>query len=329
MKVFISWSGKGSASEAAARALHGAIDEVFTGVQPWMSAEDIKPGQEWFGALMDTLQDTRYAIACLTRGNALAPWLMFEAGAISARFGKPGLVPLLIDGGDLKTLGDPLARFNGAVFDEAGVRSIFEAINAQQDAPLKPKVLEAAFIGVWPALEKAVREALAADRPAVDVFLSVPMAALDTDALYQPFRAEAMKVVKALREQAGLSVFCALERLESLAQFDTYGDGAREDIEMLEKSAHFVMLYPKKLATSALFEAGYALARGMPCRFFVRNQSLDDFKLPFLMRKLPEVFTHVSIIDDSEWKDYDEIAARLVKNAPKWFARGLRAQFER
>lgn len=329
MKVFISWSGQGSASEAAARALHAAIDAVFSGVEPWMSAKDIQPGQEWFGELMGTLQDTRYAIACLTRGNAQAPWLMFEAGAVSAHFGKPALVPLLIDGGDLKSLGDPLARFNGAVFDQAGVRALFGAINAQQDAPLKPKVLDAAFNEVWPALEQAVQQALAKDRPAVDVFLSVPMAAFDSDDDYVPFRADAMKVVKALREKAGLSVFCALEKIESLDQFDTYGDGAREDIEMLEKSAHFVMLYPKKLATSALFEAGYALARGMPCRFFVRNQSVDEHKLPFLMRKLPEVFTHVSIIDDSEWKDYDEIAARLVKNAPKWFAAGLRAQFEK
>lgn len=329
MKVFISWSGKGSASEAAARALHAAIDAVFSGVEPWMSAEDIKPGQEWFGELMDTLKDTRYAIACLTRGNARSPWLMFESGAISARFGKPALVPLLIDGGDLKSLGDPLARFNGAVFDEAGVRDLFEAINERQDTPLKPKVLEAAFKDVWPELNQTVQQALRRDRPPVDVFLSVPMAAFDADAQYQPFRADAMKVVKALREQAGLSVFCALEKIESLAQFDTYGDGAREDIEMLEKSAHFVMLYPKKLATSALFEAGYALARGMPCRFFVRNQSVDDNKLPFLMRKLPEVFTHVSVIDDSEWKSYDDIAARLVKNAPKWFAPGLRAQFEK
>ncbi|MBX3607416.1 MAG: toll/interleukin-1 receptor domain-containing protein [Piscinibacter sp.] len=325
MKIFISWSG--DASKAAALALRQAIGDVFAGVEPWMSAEDIKPGQQWFGELMETLQETRFAIACLTRGNLSAPWVMFEAGAVSCHFGELKLAPLLLEG-DVKELTDPMARFNGTRFDRAGVQALFESINESLGSPLKKKVLEAALGTVWPDLEKAVGAALRLDRPPVDVFLSVPMAAFDSDAQYQPFRAEAMKVVRALREQAGLTVFCALEKIESLAQFDTYGDGAREDIEMLGRSANFVMLYPQKLPTSALFEAGYALARGLPCRFFVRDQGQDAFRLPFLMRKLPEVFTHVSIIDDSEWKTYDDIAARLVKNAPAWFGKRLRARFE-
>lgn len=326
MKVFISWSGE--ASKAAARALHTAIGEVFAGVDPWVSSEDIKPGQQWFGELMGTLKETRFAIACLTRGNARAPWVMFESGAVSAHFGELRLVPLLLEG-DLKDLTDPMARFNGTLFDEAGLRALFQSINATLDVPMKKIALDASFAAVWPDLKKAVQAALALDRPPIDVFLSVPMAAFASDAEYQPFRADAMKIVTALRAQAQLSVFCALEKIESLRQFDTYGDGAREDIEMLEKSANFVMLYPRKLATSALFEAGYALARGLPCRFFVRDQGKDEFKLPFLMRKLPEVFTHVSIIDDSEWATYDDIAARLVRNAPAWFGKRLRAQFER
>lgn len=326
MKIFISWSG--DASKAAARALHAAIGAVFAGVEPWMSAENIKPGQQWFGELMGTLQETRFAIACLTRGNAQAPWVMFESGAVSAHFGKLNLVPLLLEG-EPKELSDPMARFNGAVFDEAGTRALFQSINATLDVPMKKVALDASFAAIWPELAQAIKAALQLDRPAIDVFLSVPMASFASDAQYQPFRAEAMKVVTALREQAGLTVFCALEKIESLKQFDTYGDGARDDIEMLERSANFVMLYPQKLPTSALFEAGYALARGLPCRFFVRDQGKDEFRLPFLMRKLPEVFTHVSIIDDSEWASYEDIAARLVKNAPAWFGKRLRAQFER
>lgn len=325
MKIFISWSGE--ASKAAALALREAIGEVFTGVEPWMSAEDLKPGQQWFGELMETLKETRFAIACLTRGNLKSPWVMFESGAVSCHFGELKLAPLLLEG-EIKDLTDPMARFNGTVFDRGGIHALFESINESLGRPLKKKVLDAALGTVWPDLEKAVQAALKLDRPPIDVFLSVPMAAFSSDAQYQPFRAEAMKVVAALRERCGLTVFCALEKIESLKQFDTYGDGAREDIETLERSANFVMLYPEKLTTSALFEAGYALARGLPCRFFVRNQSEDAYKLPFLMRKLPEVFTHVSIIDHNEWSTYEDIAERLVKNAPNWFGKRLRAVFE-
>lgn len=151
------------------------------------------------------------------------------------------------------------------------------------------------------------------------------MAAFETEAQYQAFRTDAMKVVTALRQHSGLRVFCAIERIESIKQFDTYGVGAREDIEALNDSANFVLIYPERLVTSALFEAGYALARGMPCRFFVRKTT----DLPFLMRKLPEVFQHVSIVDESEWRDYDELALRLQQNASAWFGTHLIARLEK
>lgn len=66
---------------------------------------------------------------------------------------------------------------------------------------------------------------------------------------------------------------------------------------------------------------------GLPCRFFVRDQSDDLYKLPFLMRKLPEVFSHVSIIDDSEWQTYEDIADRLVRNRDNWFGKRVEAKF--
>lgn len=325
MKIFISWSG--DASKVVASALHEAIGEVFNDVDPWMSAEDIKPGQQWFPELMTTLQDTRFAIACLTRSNLSAPWVLFEAGAVSGHFGAMKLAPLLLEGA-IKDLADPLGSFNGVTFDKGGVGALFKSINESLPKPLTKTALGASVEAVWPGLQKAAQAALLLDRPPVDVFLSVPMAAFTSDDEYRSFRAEAMKVLKALRERCGVTAFCAIEKIEALKQFDTYGTSAIEDIRMLERSANFVMLYPRRLATSALFEAGYALARGMPCRFFVRDQSVDEHKLPFLMRRLPEAFTNVSIIDGSEWATYEDIADRLEQNAASWFGKRLRAQFE-
>jgi hypothetical protein len=312
MKVFISWSGE--ASKAGAQALQQAIRDVFNGADPWMSAEDIKPGQQWFTELMATLGDTRFAIVCLTPRNLTSPWVMFEAGAVSGHFGEMKVAPLLLEG-DLKELCDPIAAFQCTSFDKEGVCRLFGSINDSLGQPLTKKALAAAFELVWNDLDAAVRAALDRDRPTYDVFLSVPMASLESDAQYQPFRSDVLKVVRALRERCGLSVFCALEAIESIHDFDTYGVGAREDVEALEHSAHFVMIYPQRLASSALFEAGYALARGMPCRFFVRQLN----ELPFLMRKLAEVFTNVSIVDQTEWSDHDEIAERLEQNCRHWF----------
>ena len=324
MKVFISWSG--DTGKAAATALGQSVSDVFAGVEPWISAVDIQAGQQWFAELMTALEDSRFAIACVTKRTLGAPWIMFESGALSAKFGSAKLVPLMLDC-VAKDLVDPLARFNGVQFDEEGMRSLFVSINKSVGAPLAAKALSAALKDVWPTLNAAVRDALEAERkalqPKYDVFLSVPMASFKDDSEYQPFRAEVLKVIHALRE-CGLSVFCALEPIDSMEKFDTHGISTQEDIDVLEHSGSFVMLYPQKLATSALFEAGYALAMGRPSLFFVR----DEEDLPYLMQRLPEAFTNVSILDSREWKTYEDICKQLRHNADHWFRQGSVARLK-
>lgn len=324
MKVFISWTG--DAGKAVACAIGQSLSDVFTGVEPWISAVNIQAGQQWFAELMKALEDSRFAIACVSKRSLCAPWIMFEAGALSAKFGSPKLVPLMLDC-VAKDLVDPLARFNGVLFDEESMRGLFVSINASVGAPLAPKALRAAFNDVWPALKAAVNNALEAERkahqPKYDVFLSAPMASFKDDSEYQPFRAEVLKVIQALHD-CELSVFCALEAVASMGEFDTHGISTHDDMDILEHSGSFVMLYPQKLATSALFEAGYALALGRPSLFFVRNE--ED--LPYLMQRLPEAFTKVSILNSSEWKTYEDICKLLRRNADHWFRQGSAAQLK-
>jgi hypothetical protein len=320
MKVFISWSG--DAGKAAASAIGQSVSEVFTGVEPWISALNIQAGQQWFAELMNALEDSRFAIACVTKRSLSAPWIMFESGALSAKLGSPKLVPLMLDC-VVKNLADPLARFNGVLFDEDGMRGLFTSINASVGTPLTPKALSAAFNDVWPGLNAAVRKAIEAERPKYDVLLSAPMASFKDDSEYQAFRTEVLKVIRALHD-CGLSVFCALETIDSMDKFDTQGISTHDDMDILAHSGSFVMLYPQKLASSALFEAGYALALGRPSLFFVRNEQ----DLPYLMQRLPEAFTHVSILDSRNWNTYADIGKLLGRNAKHWFRRGSVAQLK-
>lgn len=325
MRVFLSWSGE--ASNAAARALQKAIRNVFKDADVWVSSEDIKLGQEWFTELVRALDGTKFAIVCLTRRNLASPWVMFEAGAVTGTFRDLRVVPVLLEG-SISDLVDPMARFNGTTFTADGMRRLFESINDSLGSPLTRDAVGAVFDKQWKSLQSSVRKALRREPP-YDVFLSVPMAAFGGDAQYQPFRAEAMKVVAALRERCQLTVYCALERIVAFKDFDTYGEAAADDLAMLEQSANLVLLYPQRLATSALFEAGFALARGLPCRFFVRDQSNEDHKLPYLMRKLPEVYSQVSIVDHSEWTTYEDIGDCLVRNRARWFGQHLTAARKR
>lgn len=324
MNVFLSWSG--DTGKAVALAVGQGVSDVFTGVNPWISAVNIQAGQQWFAELMKALEDSEFAIACLTKRSLSSPWIMFESGAVSAKFGSPKLVPLLIDC-TAKDLVDPLARFNAVAFDEAGMRGLFTSINASVGSPVAPKALKAAFMGIWPDLKTEVGAILEAERrslkPAYDVFLSAPMAAFTDDRDYQPFRADVLKVLNSMRS-CGLSVFCALEPIESIDAFDTHGISTHEDMAVLQHSGSFVMIYPQKLATSAVFEAGYALALGRPSLFFVR----DEKDLPYLLQRLPEAFTRVSILDAREWKTYDDIAKLVKRNADHWFRQDVPAQLK-
>ncbi len=81
MKVFISWSGE--RSKAVAQAWHDWLPNVIQAVEPWMSETDIAKGARWGMDMARELDETRVGIICLTPENLNAPWILFEAGALS------------------------------------------------------------------------------------------------------------------------------------------------------------------------------------------------------------------------------------------------------
>ncbi len=84
----------------------------------------------------------------------------------------------------------------------------------------------------------------------------------------------------------------------------------------MQVSRTFALVYPEPIVTSALFEAGYALALKLPSRYFVRDR--DD--LPYLMKELAGFpGATVRIHEKGEWRDYDELAEKMCKFGAKWF----------
>jgi hypothetical protein len=81
MKVFISWSGP--RSQAVAQTLRTWLKDIMQAVDPWISSADIDKGSRWSSKLARALEDTHIGVICLTPENLTAPWLLFEAGALS------------------------------------------------------------------------------------------------------------------------------------------------------------------------------------------------------------------------------------------------------
>jgi len=146
MKVFISWSGNDS--KLVAQLLKDWIPNVLQSVEPWISNEDIEKGSIWMTDIGDNLKDTTVGILCLTLENLDAPWILFEAGALSKGLSKSRVCPLLINLSP-KDLKQPLANFNGTMPNREDMLKLMKTINTQGDEKLPDERVEKAFDRWW------------------------------------------------------------------------------------------------------------------------------------------------------------------------------------
>src|SRR6266849_248998 len=131
MNIFISWSGEGTASYKVARGMAVWLEGLFqTSVNTFVSSEDIDKGKLWFSEIAGNLESTDFRIICVTPTNQIAPWLMFEAGAIAKKVSNSNVVPLLI-GMAPHDLTGPLAQFQAARFEQGELKSLAETINSK------------------------------------------------------------------------------------------------------------------------------------------------------------------------------------------------------
>ena len=155
MKIFISWSGK--QSQRVAEALADWLPYVFQTVTPWVSSEGVRAGSRWFLEVAKSLDEADFGILCVTRENMAAPWILFEAGALSKSIEYGRVVPYLIDVTSTE-LPAPLAQFQAVTANEEGTRRLVQAISANHPAEKRPAhVLDRVFDRWWPELQAGMQ----------------------------------------------------------------------------------------------------------------------------------------------------------------------------
>ena len=156
MEVFISWSGE--RSEKVAKALHDWLPNVIQSLRPFMSAADIKEGSRWATDIATHLEQAKFGLLCLTPENLEAPWLLFEAGALSKTVESAWVVPYLYKVSPTELQG-PLTQFQAATADKDSTKNVMATLNsALGDNKLEEARLKSSFENWWPKLEISLNE---------------------------------------------------------------------------------------------------------------------------------------------------------------------------
>lgn len=155
MKIFLSWSGPRSRSLATA--LREWIPLVLHYTEPWLSDKDISAGERWAAEVGKELAESHFGIICLTKDNLSAPWVLFEAGALSKALTESSVCPYLLDL-DFSEVSGPLSQFQAKKTDKKSTYELLEAINNKSSKPIDTPKLGQLFNALWPTFESKFQE---------------------------------------------------------------------------------------------------------------------------------------------------------------------------
>lgn len=157
MKIFLSWSG--DTSHKVAIAFRDWLPQVIQSLNPYVSSEDIDKGTRWSTDIAKELEESAYGIILVTKENLIAPWVNFEAGALSKIIDKSNVSPFLFDvkRSDVK---GPLLQFQSTIFEKEDICKLLKSINKKidEDERLDEIKLERAFGVWWPELEESLKK---------------------------------------------------------------------------------------------------------------------------------------------------------------------------
>lgn len=151
LKIFISWSG--NKSREVAKALREWIPMVIQVVEPYVSSEDIYKGERWSHDVSDELEKSYFGIVCVTKENINAPWIQFEAGALSKTIESSRVCPFLFDV-KISEVSDPFKQFQATTFKKEDIKKLITSINQVcTTGSLEENRLDTVFEAFWPRLE--------------------------------------------------------------------------------------------------------------------------------------------------------------------------------
>ena len=155
MKVFLSWSGE--LSHKIACAFREWLPSVIQSITPYVSSEDIDKGTRWSNDIAVQLEDSDFGIIFVTKDNIGAPWISFEAGALSKSIDRSNVTPFIL-GLKRSEVHGPLLQFQSVIYDRSDIFKLLQSINARLDrsSQLSVDPLQKSFEVWWPKLDEVL-----------------------------------------------------------------------------------------------------------------------------------------------------------------------------
>ncbi|GAA5006820.1 hypothetical protein [Kitasatospora paranensis] len=158
MKLFISWSGE--VSKQCALALKDWLPNINQTIEPFCSHTDIARGERGIAKIANELWESNFGIVCVTRKNQAAPWINFEAGALSKEVTSSAVMPFLIDLPVKDLAPGPLSGFQATdSSSREEVRAMVTSINSMCERQVEPDRLRSTFDKWWGDLEEKLQAA--------------------------------------------------------------------------------------------------------------------------------------------------------------------------
>lgn len=132
------------------------MPSVLQAIEPYVSSEDIDKGARWNTDISKELEDSSFGILCITPENLAAPWLNFEAGALSKSLDRARVAPFLFKV-ERTAITGPLLQFQSTLIEADDVRKLVKSLNqALDEQSLDEGRLDEIFDVWWPRLEDSL-----------------------------------------------------------------------------------------------------------------------------------------------------------------------------
>jgi hypothetical protein len=242
MRVFLSWSGQ--KSHELAKIFYEWLPNVIQSLDPFISSSDIDKGARWASDISKNLQDINFGLVFVTKENISAPWVLFEAGALSKSLHDGRVAPIIFDIVTADLSGSPLLQFQVSLFKEDEILKLLNSMNAALgDKAVREDVLQKTFQKFWPDLQAKVEKIVAKAVPGEP---SSAAADRPLDELLVLSR-EQLKTIKALEERL---IDDPVGRSSSSNQLEVYKDATRQPASSNQRLAAIFELPLRTLRTS-------------------------------------------------------------------------------